>query len=90
MIDNIKARSPRIGALQTAIDCRRELARVYRLGRVGDVTTQDMTRFASVLQMLINAIREGELESRVEQLEQQLSSTTGTPAGGNNGYSKQH
>ena len=82
--------TPRIGNLLTASDCRREIAKVYKLGRRKDIETSDMTRFASVLQILINAIREGDLESRLEQLEQQLSSNTGVPARGNNPYSKQH
>ena len=90
MSDKENKNTPRIGNLLTASDCRREIAKIYKLGRRKDIETQDMTRFASVLQMLINAIREGDLESRLEQLEQQLSSNTGTPVGKSNGYSKQH
>lgn len=90
MTDKENICTPRIGNLLTASDCRREIAKVYKLGRRKDIQTSDMTRFASVLQILINAIREGDLESRLEQLEQQMSSNTGAPARGNNGYSKQH
>ena len=90
MSDKENKNTPRIGNLLTASDCRREIAKIYKLGRRKDIETQDMTRFASVLQILINAIREGDFEARLELLEQELSSGTGTPARGNNGYSKQH
>ena len=86
MSEQEKQRNPRIGALQTAIDCRRELARIYRAGREGKVATQDMTRFASVLQILIGAIRDGDFEERLKALEEQQH----LPNRGSHGASKQH
>jgi len=85
-----KQSTPRVRKLETASDCRRELAKVYRLGRHNEIATQDMTRFASVLQILINAIRDGDLEARLQELEEQFASNNGTPARSGNGYSKRH
>ena len=78
--------TPRIGNLITASDCRREIAKVYKLGRRGDMQTSDMTRFASVLQILIGAIRDGDFEERLKQLEEQQL----LPRGERHGVSKQH
>lgn len=90
MSDKENNNTPRIGNLISASDCRREIAKVYKLGRRKDIETGDMTRFASVLQILINAIRDGDIESRVLELEEQFASNTGTHERSGNGYSKRH
>ena len=79
MCDNEKTDTPRIGALRTPSDCRRELARVYKLGRKGEMDTQSMSRFANVLQIMVGMIRDTELEERLGRLEEHISSRTGTP-----------
>ena len=87
MCNKEKQDTPRIGNLISASDCRREIAKIYKLGRRGYIATGDMTRFASVLQILIGAIRDGDFEERLKQLEeQQLLPKTGV----NNDHSKQH
>ena len=59
----------RIPPLKTAIDCRRELARVYRQARRGEISTQDMGRFANLLQVMVGVIRDTDIESKVAELE---------------------
>ena len=81
MCDKEKQDTPRIGALRTPSDCRRELARVYKLGRKGEIETAHMTRFANVLQIMVGMIRDTELEERLQRLEEILSSRTGVPGG---------
>ena len=88
MSNKRKQEAPRIGNLITASDCRREIAKIYKLGRRGDIETQDMTRFASVLQMLIGAIRDGDFEERLKALEEAKEFTH--TRGADNGISKQH
>ena len=60
----------RISPLDCAIDCRRELARVYRQARRGEISTQDMGRFANALQIMVGMIRDSDVEARVAELEQ--------------------
>lgn len=79
MCDNEKQGTPRIGALRTPSDCRSELARVYKLGRKGEIDTAHMTRFANVLQIMVGMIRDTELEERISRLEEHVSSRIGTP-----------
>lgn len=56
--------------LESLIDCRRELARLYREARGGRVSTQDVCRLANVLQILAGIIRGiGELDSPLSELE---------------------
>ena len=62
-------RNKRVGPLNTALECRRELAKVYREARRGDIETTDAGRFANILSLLINAIRDTDLEDRVRRLE---------------------
>lgn len=59
----------RIAPRDSAIDCRRELARVYRRARRGEITTQDMGRFANLLQIMVGMIRDTDIEARVAELE---------------------
>jgi len=76
MCDNEKQDTPRIGVLRTPSDCRRELARVYKLGRKGEIDTAHMTRFANVLQIMVGMIRDTELEERLSRLEENMTSRT--------------
>lgn len=65
-----KNRAPRIGPLQTPGNVRTEMARVYRLGRQGDIETQDMGRFIQALNILVGVIRDTDIEERLKKLEQ--------------------
>ena len=60
----------RIGPLETPIDCRRELARVYRESRRGQISTADAGRFANILQTLVSMSRDIDLEARIKALEE--------------------
>lgn len=61
--------TPRIGPLVTPGDVRAEMARVYRLGRTKEIETQDMSRFINALQVIVNVIRDTDLEERLKNLE---------------------
>jgi hypothetical protein len=58
--------------LQTIADVSRELAWIYRAGMNGERLAADVSRLASVLQILVGAMRVGQLEERLEALEQAL------------------
>ncbi len=62
-------RGPSIGKLNNVEAVQVELRKVYRAGRRGDIETQDMTRFASVLQTLVGVMRDSDLEARIKTLE---------------------
>ena len=63
--------TPRIRLpLGTAQDVRKELARVYRAMKSGELQTQDGTRLAYVLTELRKAIETCDLERRIGELEQ--------------------
>jgi len=64
----------RVSPLESAIDFRPELARVYRQARRGEISTQDMARFANLLQIMVGMIRDTDIEARVAELEQQAGS----------------
>jgi len=68
MVSKMEA-PPNVSRLDSVISCRREIARVYKEGRKGKIETQDMTRFVSVLQTLVNVLRDSDLEKRIEALE---------------------
>lgn len=51
-------------------DVRFEVAKLYREARTGKIDVQDATRLAYLLQVLAKIIENGELEKRIEQLEQ--------------------
>ena len=69
MMSKTEAFPINVSRLNNVIACRREIARVYREGRQGKIETQDMTRFVSVLQTLVNVLRDSDLEKRIEALE---------------------
>ncbi|MDD2500781.1 MAG: hypothetical protein PHN92_08180 [Geobacter sp.] len=51
-------------------DVRFEVARLYREARSGKLDVQNATRLAYLLQVLAKVIEGGELEKRIEALEQ--------------------
>lgn len=55
--------------LATVKDCRMEMSRVYRDSRHGLISPQEGTRLVYMLTNIANAIKDSELERRVEQLE---------------------
>jgi hypothetical protein len=61
---------PRFGALKTAIDCRRELARTYRQYRRGEIDDREAKTSGYLLQTLVGIIREGDLDARISALEE--------------------
>lgn len=61
--------SPRL-RLEKIADVKRELSRLYREARRGEITTQTATRLAYLLNMMAQLIETAELEKRVALLEQ--------------------
>ena len=55
--------------LATAEDVKRELGRIYRQARTGEMDVQDVSRMANVLQIMSRLIETAELERRLERLE---------------------
>ena len=66
MTDNKK---PRIGPLKGVGGVRRELARVYRSARAGDITPQDGSRLAFILREIREAVAGSDFERRIDALE---------------------
>lgn len=56
--------------LVTAEDVRRELARLYREARSNQLEVSDASRLANVLQILARCIETGDLERRLQLLEE--------------------
>ncbi len=56
--------------LSTVHECTREMARIYREARNKQIDTQTATRLCYILQSLAAMIRDGDLERRIEVLEQ--------------------
>ena len=61
----------RVGKLDTARDVRRELARLYRACRRGDVLPSDGSKIASILGLIIRSIETVDIEERLDRLEGQ-------------------
>ncbi|MEI6827555.1 MAG: hypothetical protein WCK54_18330 [Desulfuromonadales bacterium] len=59
--------------LTTVGHCRGELATVYRLAKAGDLELSDATKFTYILVALGKMIEANELETRISQIEAQLS-----------------
>ena len=64
--------TPRIGTLQTAIDCRRELSKAYRQFRKGEIDDKTAKTSTYMLQALVNIIRDNELTKEVADLREQV------------------
>ena len=70
--DAVPASSLKVGRLDTLPRCRREAVRLYADARLGRVATADAARLATVLALVMTAIRDGELEARIALLERRL------------------
>lgn len=57
--------------LSTVGDVRRELARVYRGGKSGNIPIGDASRLANILLILTRCIESGDFENRLLALEEQ-------------------
>lgn len=69
-VEVIDAPTPRLRIpLRTANDVQRELARLYRQMKAGQIPTQDGSRLAYVLNLLRQSIETGDLEARIQALE---------------------
>ena len=60
---------------------RRELARLYREARAGELDVGAASRLANVLQILGRMIEGSEIEARVEALEREAPAPGAKPAG---------
>jgi hypothetical protein len=65
-----KLASPRL-KLETVKDVRRELARIYREARRGELKPETATKLAFLLDLTSRMIERSELEARIEALEGQ-------------------
>lgn len=61
--------TPKQIKLVTIMDCKREMARVYRDSRQGRIDIQDGTRLVYMLSQIGKLIEVSELEKRIELLE---------------------
>jgi len=57
------------GPLDTAIRCRREMGRVYREARNGELEPAELKGFIYALSEIRKAISEGEFELRLDRVE---------------------
>nr|WP_164503148.1 hypothetical protein [Nitrosomonas sp. JL21] len=62
--------------LVTVMDCKREMARVYRDSRQGRIDIQDGTRLVYMLAQVGKLIEVSELEKRIEALEKEQHEST--------------
>lgn len=62
--------------LVTIMDCKREMARVYRDSRTGRIDIQDGTRLVYMLAQIGKLIEVSELENRIELLEKAQHEST--------------
>ena len=58
------------GKLQTAADIGNEMAKIYRLAKSGEMDASIATKLTYILQSLAKIRVDGELEARLEALEQ--------------------
>ena len=58
------------GKLQTASDIGNEMAKIYRLAKSGEMDASIATKLTYILQSLAKIRGDGELEARLEALEQ--------------------
>jgi hypothetical protein len=62
--------TPRVRALETAADVKREAGKLYRAARRGEIAASDASRLASVLALILKVIEGADLEARIATLEQ--------------------
>ncbi|TAN27438.1 MAG: hypothetical protein EPN31_12140 [Castellaniella sp.] len=63
--------------LTTAVDVRRELARLYRGMKAAQIQTADGTKLAYVLNILRQTIEASDIEQRIATLEQAAEAAKG-------------
>lgn len=77
-VEILPAPTPRLRIpLRSAEDVRRELAKLYRQMKSGQIQPQDGTKLAYVLNLLRQAIETGELEARISALEAETNKLRG-------------
>ena len=65
----IESRKPRVGPLDSLQAVRRELGRVYRLTRQGQIPPADLSRYAYTLKIMADIIAGSDIERRIDALE---------------------
>lgn len=60
----------RVGRLRSVCEISAEMRRVYRQTRRGELNSLEATRLVNILNLILGAVRVGELESRLQQLEE--------------------
>jgi hypothetical protein len=73
------APTPWLRRLRDVRGCRRELARVYGMGRDGELEWADASKAGSILQILIRAIEGSTFEARLASLEAAVAERQGKP-----------
>ncbi len=77
-----KAEKPkRIGPLYDVKSVRRELGKIYREARRGDMDTQELTRFVSALRELRGCLISEQFEDRIVVLEEAAAKRGVEPQG---------
>ncbi len=72
MSERTKQRKVRVGPLDNMRRCRRELSRVYRECRNGGISTDQLKAFTHCLRTLAEMIEAGELEDRLDHVEEAM------------------
>jgi hypothetical protein len=67
-----KKLSPRVGKLESLLDVRCELGRLYREGRREQLSVDRQRVLVTTLNALAAAIRDSDIEARVARLEETL------------------
>lgn len=55
--------------LDTVSDARREVAKLYRMAREGEIEISDASKLANILALLARMVEGSDLEARLEALE---------------------
>ena len=83
-------RKPTIGPLDSLQRVRRELGRVYKLARRGELETDQLRAFTHCLKVMAELIEAGDLEKRLDAVEQamelQIEKASGQQNGARNGH----
>lgn len=70
MSDKVLDDTPqRIPKLRSMTDLLRAMNRIHREARLKELSTADLGRYANFYNMFANMLRDGDLEKRLEQLE---------------------
>ena len=70
MIDNDKNITPLVGRLNSMVSVRKELVRLYREARSGEVPIPDASKLANMLQIIGNVIKDSTIEQLTERLDE--------------------